>query len=97
VRLPRVRFTVRTMMVTVAIVSLLMVWSYDWSARRERCLDIASRHASLAAEYRRNAKGGQGMLKIAAWHDHMKQIFEDAANRPWEPIPKSSPLPPADW
>jgi hypothetical protein len=96
-RLPRVRFTVRTMMVTVAVVGVLMVWSYDWSARRERCFDIASRHASLAAEYRRNARADQGMLRIATWHDYMKQMFVSAANRPWEPIPKSSPFPPPGW
>ena len=96
-RLPRVRFTVRTMIVTVAIVGVLIGWSYDWSARRERCFDIASRHASVAAEYRMNAKGDQGMLRIAAWHDHMNQMFENAANRPWEPIPRSSPFPPPAW
>jgi hypothetical protein len=54
---PRVRFTVRTMMVAVAIVAVFMACSYDWSARRDRCYDIASRHASLSAEYRPNAQG----------------------------------------
>ena len=82
------------MMVAVAVVAVLMVWSYDWSARRDRCYEIASRHASLSAEYRRNANGDQGMLRIADWHDHMRRTFEEAANRPWEPIPKSLPFPP---
>jgi hypothetical protein len=93
-RLPRVRFTMRTMMVAVAVVAVLMVWSYDWSARRDRCYEIASRHASLSAEYRRNAKGDQGMFRIADWHDYMRRTFEEAADRPSEPIPKSLPCPP---
>jgi hypothetical protein len=85
------------MMVVIAMVAVSTVCSYDWAARRERCFDIASRHASLAAEYRRNAEGDQGMLRIAAWHDHMKEMFENAADRPWETIPKSSPFPPLGW
>jgi hypothetical protein len=91
--MPRVRFTVRTMMIAVAIVAVLLLCSYDWP-RRERCYEIASRHASLSVEYRRNAKGARSMLRAAAWHDHMRRIFEDAADRPWEPIPVSSPFPP---
>jgi hypothetical protein len=85
------------MMAAVAIVAVLMVWSYDWSARRNRCYEIASRHASLAAEYRRNARGDRGMFRIADWHDHIRQTFEEAADRPWAPIPKSSPFPPPGW
>jgi hypothetical protein len=94
---PRVRFTVRTMMIAMAVVALLLVWTFDRSARRERCYEIAARHANLSAEYRRNANGNGGMLRIAAWHDHMRRMFENTADRPWEPIPASSPFPPPTW
>ncbi len=60
-------------MIAVAVVALLLVWSYDRSARRDRCYEIASRHASLSAEYRRNANGTRAMLRIAAWHDLMRR------------------------
>ncbi len=96
-RLPRVRFTVRTMMAAVVVVAILMAWLYDWSGRRERCYEIASREAAFAGEYRDNAHGDPDMLRIAAWHDHMRQTFENSANRPWEPIPKSVPSPPSYW
>ena len=96
-QLPRVRYTVRTMMAAVLVVALLMAWLYDWSGRRERCYEIASREAAFAGEYRDNAHGDPDMLRIAAWHDHMRQTFENSANRPWEPIPKSVPSPPSYW
>jgi hypothetical protein len=96
-RIPRVRFTLRTMTVAVAVVAVVVVWSHDWSGRRDRSYEIASRHASLSAEYRRNAKGDQGMFRIADWHKHMKRTFEEAANRPWEPLPRNLPFPPRGW
>jgi hypothetical protein len=95
-QMPRVRFTVRTIMVVVAIAAMILAWSYDRPARRERCHEIAARHASLSAEYRRNADGDQTMLRIAAWHERMGRMFESAADRPWEPIPASLPFPPPD-
>lgn len=96
-RLSRSLSTTRTIMIAVAVVALPLVWSYDRSAHRERCYEIASRHGSISAEYRRNANGNGGMIRIADWHDQMRQMFESAANRPWEPIPASSPFPPPTW
>jgi hypothetical protein len=96
-RLPRVRFTTRAIMIAVAVVAVLLMCFYDRSTHRERCYDIASRHASLSTEYRRNARGSDDMLKIATWHDHMRRMFENAANRVWEPVPQSSPFPPTTW
>jgi hypothetical protein len=80
-RVPRIRFTTRTIMSAVAVVALLLVSPYDRSTHRERCYEIASRHASLSAEYRRNAKGSSRMLTIAEWHDYMRRVFESAADR----------------
>ncbi len=46
-QLPRVRYTVRTMMAAVLVVALLMAWLYDWSARRERCYELEAIGRSL--------------------------------------------------
>ncbi len=94
---PRVRIGLRSSMIAVAVLALLMAWCYNWSERRYRCGEIASRHAAVGMEYRLNARGNLDMLRIAAWHDHMRQVFQNAAERPWEQIPTSRPVPPANW
>lgn len=65
--------------------------------RHHRLLQIAASHGSLAGEYARNSAGSPGMLKIAAWHDHMRREFERAAGRPDELPPTSRPFPPEGW
>ena len=57
---------------------------------------IADNHARLGREYRRNARGDAGMLRTAAWHEHMRQVFEEAATQSGSPIPVSQPFPPKD-
>ena len=64
---------------------------------RRRLLEIAANHATSAREYARNAGGSPVMLKIAAWHDHMRREFERAAGRPDDPPPTSRPFPPEGW
>jgi hypothetical protein len=37
------------------------------------------------------------MLRIATWHEHMRQLFEEAATQSGTPIPVSQPFPPEEW
>ena len=65
--------------------------------RFERCLQIADSHARLGAEYLRNARGNPQMLRTAAWHEHMRREFEQAAREPQVAVPRSRPAPPQGW
>ncbi len=95
---PRIRLTVRRLMLAVALLALPMGWLGDRTqARRARCLDLADREAKLGAEYRRNAGGSAGMLRIAAWHEFQSKEYMRAADKPWGPIPSCKPFPAKDW
>ena len=94
----RLRPTVQRVMLAIALLAFPLAFLADRShQRRERCLEIADRHARIGAEYRRNAHGEPGMLLIAAWHEFMRSEFQRAADEPSRPIPKSHPLPPKGW
>ena len=93
-RLPRLRISTRGTMALIGVVAVTLGLGHEWTGPRERCLALAGRHASLAAEYKRNARGAPAMLTIAAWHEHLAREYEVAAGRPWEPIPKSRSSPP---
>ncbi|MDR3623245.1 MAG: hypothetical protein P4L85_28080 [Paludisphaera borealis] len=94
----RIKLSVRDLMLTVALLAIPLSWAADKTGqRRDRCLDLADRHSRLGAEYRRNSGGLESMLHAADWHSYMSRCFEEAADRPWEPIPKSMPIPPKRW
>lgn len=95
-----IRPTIQRGLLAVAICALPLVpLGYQSFARRQRCAEIADNHRRLGAEYRRNARGDQGMTRIAAWHDEMARTFENAADEGWGPgaLPQTSPFPPQDW
>ena len=86
------------MMLAVALLGLPLTFLADHSQqRRDRRLEIADRHARVGAEYRRNAQGDSGMIRIADWHEFMRAEFERAAGEPWRPIPKSQIFPLPGW
>jgi hypothetical protein len=100
--LPRVRLTVFRLLLVVAVCAIVTYVVTDGPKRRARertewCLVIADNHARLSREYWRNAQGNAGMLRIAAWHEHMRQVFEEAATQSGAPIPVSKPFPPEGW
>jgi hypothetical protein len=101
-RLPRVRVTVFRLLLVVAvcaIVTHIVTEGLNRPAleRTERCLAIADNHTRLSRDYRMNSRGQAGMLRIAAWHDHMRQVFEDAATQSGGAVPISQPFPPNGW
>jgi hypothetical protein len=64
------RLTVLRLMPVVAIAAILSYFdSNQFGSRRERMFELADRHARLGAgrlgaEYRRNAAGNSGMLRV---------------------------------
>jgi hypothetical protein len=98
----RMRLTVFHLLLLVAVSAILLYFvtapmKSRVRERIERCLQLADSHASLAAEYTRNAGGDAGMLRIARWHEHMRGEFERAARQPEIPFPRSQPFPPKNW
>jgi hypothetical protein len=101
-RLPRVRLTVFRIMLAVAACAVVSDFTSEGlkgptRKRYEQCVIIADNHARMGSEYRTNAGGDPLMLRIAAWHEHMRQVFEDAADRSESPLPMSQPFPPEGW
>jgi hypothetical protein len=99
---PRMRLTVFRLLLIVAVAAILLHLGTDRlkgraRERYDRCVQLAASHASLAVEYRRNARGSASMLRIAAWHEHLRSEFERAARAPRSPTPRSQPFPPVDW
>jgi hypothetical protein len=91
-RLPRLRFTLRLMMVAVAALAV--------SSALGRCL-LAMHYWSLAREYQRFAWGdGRKRLnesayqvKLRAYYEHLSNKYSRAASQPWLPVDPDPPLP----
>ena len=97
--MPRFQFTVRRMMVAVAIVGVMFGAWRVIVGRRERFRQIAAEHG----------RGFEGMVgKIVSvsprrivwaptaresWHMDMKRKYEIAARYPWLYVPPDPPLP----
>jgi hypothetical protein len=101
-RRTRMRLTVFRLLLVVAVGAILIHLATEplKSRARERCarcIELAASHASLASEYRRNARSDAGMLWTDAWHEHMRGEFERAAQQPQCPVPRSQPFPPKGW
>ena len=94
-KLPRPRFTVRRLMVVVAIVGIGLGVMIE---RRNRFRKIAARHH---AEFQRlislepGAHYGPADLKMLVheWHYSMSAKYEDAARYPWLPVRPDRPEP----
>src|SRR4051812_3271929 len=102
VRCLRLRLTVFRLLLVIAASAILLHGATEplrnrARERHERCMEIADTHARFAAEYRRNAGGDAGMLLLAAWHEHMRREFKQAAEQPQMPLPSSQPFPPQGW
>ena len=104
-RVPRVRFTVRRLMVAVALLSLLL----GLVARRERLLRLSTYHAEQS---HRTMIVQQSNLPVAVdsagahqpgaylsttprseWHARMSMKYQTAARYPWLPVESGPPEP----
>jgi hypothetical protein len=106
---PRVRFTVRWMMVAVAVVGLLC-GGLALMERRQVFLSRAAKHSDLAsmrpAFYHpgpnmwANATFAEAARRVntypslhAAYHDYLRRKYENAARHPWLCISPDPPYP----
>ena len=91
-RLPRVRFTVRRMMVLVAILGL-MIAAFE---RRQRFGWIASEHRAHVPKHMFPTKPvgmGDKEWRPLEWHESMARKYEYAASHPWLPVAPDPPEP----
>ena len=106
-RLPRVRFTVRRMMVAVPVVALTIAAIQMWQ-RRSFCRDQAERWTTHAEALRIQAgailtnslsppEEIERDVDLLNRHreraEHQRRWYARAASYPWLPIPEDLPLP----
>jgi hypothetical protein len=95
-KLPKPRFTVRRLMVAVAIAATTLGMA-QWMARR------ASRFGQLASDYCHQAELNEQMWAVGnrtypldVWAGHQRRLqhkYEHAARRPWLPVAPDPPEP----
>jgi hypothetical protein len=86
--LPRVRFTVRRMMVAVAVLAISMAAGLRWFDLRSR----ARAYAFWAAVSPVSFKGPKGE-RLATHYDLLRLKYEWAARYPWLPVAPDPPEP----
>jgi len=97
------RVTVFRLSLALAITAIFMSFAIEpIRDRRERLLSIADRYATSAAEYQSSGTRCQGqlradLLRIGAWHRHMADQYEFAADRLWITPPPIMMFPPKGW
>jgi hypothetical protein len=89
-RMPRVRFTVRRMMVAAAIVARLLGAVLHVVARKRRFLAIASAHAQAVRPWLMAGTFDEHGEKFAR-HPMMRSMYLSAAMRPWLPVAADPP------
>ncbi len=75
---PRVRFTVRRLMVAVAVVACI----FGVIERRRRFLIIVGSHRKPDARFLRHPDTDYA-LRLGRWHDEMQAKYEFATAHPW--------------
>jgi hypothetical protein len=100
--LPRVRFTVRRLMIAVAIVAILFGAVYRLASRRARFLAIAQHHRESITDEDPLLKAYFSVLDgesrslltpINRWHHAMTSRYRHAADHPWLPVAPDPPEP----
>jgi hypothetical protein len=107
-KLPRVRFTVRRLMVAVAAVGLIVGLGVEGERRRERFRQEAIRHYVIRSDGESARRVWaqlptvfpERVAAIKAWlsyHDRMARKYERAARFPWRPVAADPPEPQRSW
>jgi hypothetical protein len=94
-KLPRVRFTVRRMMVLGVIVGIALGFVTEMSRRRDRDTRLAAYHAGMRDQKRRLADERSIWAENAKgqWHEGLWKKYREASRRPWLPISADPPEP----
>jgi len=106
---PRVRFTIRGLMVAVALVAAVLGLSLEAIRLRRLAAVYQTRgatHAALESKYHRNRsrreaeRGGFGWVASVAFdeiqivhHHGLAQVYRDAATHPWRTVAPEPPPP----
>ena len=100
-RMPRVRFTVRQLMIAAAVVAVLMaaeVWLHRRTAHLKRLSRMQSGEANrwelLLSESSVNGPLASAILDKVHWHDARAATYERAARSPWLPVETGHHAPP---
>jgi hypothetical protein len=88
-RLPRPRFTVRRLMVAVAITAVatymgMVAWRIETYAMRA---DAHARHLNSGHSFIYDS------TDLIQWHERMRLKYENAARNPWFPVAPDPPEP----
>jgi hypothetical protein len=88
-RLPRPRFTVRRLMVAVAITAVaiymgLVAWRIETYAMRA---DAHARHLNSGHSFKHDS------TDLIQWHERMRLKYENAARNSWLPVAPDPPEP----
>lgn len=103
-RLPRLRFTVRSLMVAVAILGVLALVfrSYETNRRKVRFDALANYHRMMEVttaveRYGPDGAGHNVHSTLATprsqFHNQMSWKYENASNQPWLPVESDPPEP----
>jgi hypothetical protein len=100
-RVPRVRFTVRQLMIAAALVAVLMAVGVGLQRRTAHLKRLsrwqsgeANRWELLLTESSVNGPLASAILDKVHWHDAIAAGYERAAGSPWLPIEAFPPAPP---
>ena len=88
-RLPRVRFTVRRMMVAVAVVAVCVTIAVPYLS------DLSQRYEAKANGHwlSRSACEAEGKSRLAAYYESLADKYHRAARWPFLPVAPDPPLP----
>jgi len=94
-RVPRVRFTVRRMMIAVAVVGAMMGW-FALQRRAERFQQRAAAHgrkAEAARDYMALGIYNPTLTKHHAYHEEMRRKYDRGVLHPWLFVAPDPPEP----
>ena len=107
-RLPQIRFTIRHLMVLVALVGLAVGMIVEGEKRRTRFRNLAAEHLERGMRYFILFGGGDSEYQrksmrlweerygpIVAYHGKLREKYEWAGRFPWLPVASDPPEPPA--
>ena len=89
--MPRVRFTIRRMLVAIAVVAVYLGWSRWMERRSERFRALWIEHINKVGEIsspKPSPREVQGY-----YHLKMGEKYKSAMNRPWLPVEPDPPEP----
>jgi hypothetical protein len=90
-RMPRVRFTVRWMMVAIAVVAIYFGWSRWMERRSERFRALWIEHINKVGEISSPKPSPHEVQGY--YHLKMGEKYRAAMNRPWLPVEPDPPEP----